>query len=375
MFAIFTGTPGAGKTLNLIKYAIEDKAFEGRKVYQYGIKNCRVEGWTNLTFEQFEKWYEFLPNDCVMLVDECQRYWRAGTPTKELPKHLTEIETHRHKGIDILATCQGTAQLHTQAKVLVSMHRHYMRPHGKEGWKSVEYSTAKANPDSESQMKYAVKSSGGFDTNIYDLYDSASLHTQIDRFPRKYIIIGVTLLLAVLIFIPYVIWHVSQFSEAETADSGTNERMSLTDAHARIAERHTEVFDTARVIHLLTPTISNRPDTAPIYESLFEAKDYPREQIIAWTKTEHITCTVYSQQGTKLDIDRKTCSHLLEHGRTFDFRQSPSEQSRAAPTERGTSEESAPQIAPIADRIKVAKYTGSPEFPTRENSYRGLEIR
>jgi len=295
MFAIFTGVPHAGKTLNLIKYVCEDRQFQDRQVYQYGIKGCRVPGWITLTKDQFENWYEFVPNNSVLVLDECQKFWRVGTATKDLPLHLTEIEEHRHKGIDIVATCQATAQLHTMAKVLVGMHRHYTRPHGKESFVSYEYSTAKSNPDSESQKRDAIKVSGPYDSKYFDMYDSATSHTMVNRFPLKYKIYAALALLSCISLIAFAVYHLRGLSDVEpeqqevaSASAGWDHVAGLGRSKAKRDE-----FTSEYIVEQMTPVIPNRPDTAPIYSALWEAKDYPRPQCVEWDSGQSEGSCVY----------------------------------------------------------------------------------
>ena len=101
MIYAFTGIPGAGKTLNALKFVRDDERFSNRKVYVYNVNELNYSQWEVINTEQATKWYE-LPDDSVILLDEVQEIWRPkNLKNSELPPTLEHLEKHRHRGIDL----------------------------------------------------------------------------------------------------------------------------------------------------------------------------------------------------------------------------------------------------------------------------------
>ncbi|MBX2847155.1 MAG: zonular occludens toxin domain-containing protein [Acidiferrobacterales bacterium] len=381
MYAVFTGTPGAGKTINLIQYVCEDKQFEGRQVFYYGINECKIDNCTELTKEQFETWYEFIPDNSVLIVDECQEHWRAGIPTKDLPLHLTKLERHRHRGIDIVATCQSMHQLHRMAKVLVDQHRHYSRPHGKESWQCLTYTEAKDNPASQTHAKHAIKTSGKFNKDYFDKYVSATSHNYRNRFPKKYIYMAAAVALSIPVTLTFAHMYIKGFTKKEVEDFQPSveksESRSFQNTWSRLQTTDDDRSEVPRTVEelvaMLTPMIDNRPDTAPIYLKGFsEAKDYPREQCVMFNSGDKKgACRCYSQQGTRMRVDESTCRNIIFEGREFDHRIAPrSAETRFSGEDVRTSQENAIQARP--QRVRVVRNSGRPDYPTAANSFGGI---
>ncbi len=334
MFSAFTGTPGAGKTINALEYVDTDPQYKGREVFYYGINECRMDNWTELSLEQLYDWYNFIPDGSVLFVDEAQEHWRAGTPTAKIPLHLTKLERHRHKGIDIVITCQSMAQLHRMAKVLIDHHRHYLRPHGAESYQCLQYTECKENPTSQVHVKTAIKSKGKYNKDYYDKYTSAQLHTYRDRFPKKYKVMlwGCFLLTPLIIFAVFsyiksmgkVDGSESDQPVAESVNLGSTP--SVFDSSNKIVSRADEPLTLAKLLELTTPLVENDPKTAPLYMAQFgEAKDYPREQCVIMHEGPRAgLCRCYTQQGTRMrNVNAQTCKLIIYEGREFDYRIEP----------------------------------------------------
>ena len=385
MFSAFTGTPAAGKTLNLLEYVDTDPQYKGREVYYYGINECRMDGWTELTEEQLYTWYEYLPDGCVLVVDEAQEHWRAGTPTAKIPLHLTKLETHRHKGMDVVITCQSMHQLHKMAKVLIDNHRHFQRPHGGDTWRCYIYDEAKDNPTAATHLKTAIKTKGTFNKAYFDKYTSAQLHTYRDRFPVKYKIFLVSLIVLAICLITYtsiLITDKETFlpdsqDDVETSEPSLEKKFSISDLQTNIPSRFNPEVNLA---HLFTPRIENMPDSAPIYDDTWsDIKDYPRAQPIYFSSGPRKgLCRVYDQQGNRMpQVDHKTCMYLIEKGRTFDPRIEPARRSdfknaprvsEAAPN--GALRTRAPRtLRPEPSRVTIVRSSGRPNFPNSGNSF------
>lgn len=126
MIELFTGKPGSGKSYYAVSQMVE-YIKQDRRVWCV-IDVVMSEYWCQVSGKDYEdvesrllirKDLSFLnevqPGD-VVVVDECQRFMRAGSePDKSL---LFFLETHRHHGIDIILVTQDYMKILRQVYVL-----------------------------------------------------------------------------------------------------------------------------------------------------------------------------------------------------------------------------------------------------------------
>src|SRR5690554_6361472 len=121
MFTIVSGLPGAGKTLHTIAHykKLNDDLIKQKKsprsVFYHGIplteEGSNALGWTELTSDEVKNWPDNLPTGAILIVDEAQKHWPVRSPSKAIPPELREIETHRHKGVDLVFITQDPTLL------------------------------------------------------------------------------------------------------------------------------------------------------------------------------------------------------------------------------------------------------------------------
>ena len=102
MITLITGQPGAGKTLFTLQFVRELAEKEKRTVHYSGIKDLRLP-WLELA--NAEDWYQ-VPQGSIVVVDEAQRIFRPRGAGSVVPRHVSELETHRHQGIDLFIITQ-----------------------------------------------------------------------------------------------------------------------------------------------------------------------------------------------------------------------------------------------------------------------------
>ena len=137
-----TGTPGAGKTLRTLWDVENLRKESGREVYYHGIKNLQLP-WIQLDDDpKFDpeakpptfgimctEWYK-LPHGSIVVLDECQRIFRSRASGSTVPQHVSELETHRHKGFDLFIITQHPAIIDLNVRRQVQTHRHLKRRFG-----------------------------------------------------------------------------------------------------------------------------------------------------------------------------------------------------------------------------------------------------
>ena len=127
MLYLRTGLPGTGKTLFALADVKEWADKDKRPVYYSGIKDLKVPGWIEL--EDATKWPD-LPANAIIIIDEAQRVFRPRHTSSAVPEHVAALETHRHKGVDLVLITQHPKLLDSNVRRLVGVHRHYVRVFG-----------------------------------------------------------------------------------------------------------------------------------------------------------------------------------------------------------------------------------------------------
>lgn len=130
MIELLTGLPGSGKSYYAVSNKIVNALKSGRRVY--AVMDLSInEEWAVITGLEYSVIKEnlvvcedlsFIPklveNDYVV-IDECQRFFRAGSNgDKEI---LFWFETHRHKGLDIVLITQDYMKILRQVYILAEV--------------------------------------------------------------------------------------------------------------------------------------------------------------------------------------------------------------------------------------------------------------
>lgn len=152
----------------------------------------------NLDFRHFHQvtdWYN-LPNGSVILVDECQHWFPPRGHSAKVPRHVSEFETHRHKGFDVYLITQNAKLLDNNIRRLAGRHIHYQNNFGTPS--VTRFETQKVTDfDEYFGRQSADKRTIRRDKNFYGLYHSADVHTHRVRIPKKVYVIFLTLLFVI----------------------------------------------------------------------------------------------------------------------------------------------------------------------------------
>ncbi len=188
MLTLITGTPGAGKTL----YAVSELArkvpgstieAEGSAVPRRllsNVKDLLVEH-EHITAELLQTWHEWGKPGDVILFDEVQEVWRPRALGKEVPPAIAALETHRHRGVDIVLVTQHPMLLDSNIRRLVNQHLHVRRI--AKGYSMVYEWDHCSNI---STFKTSLQSKlWKYPKDVFALYKSAQVHTKpVSKLPR-----------------------------------------------------------------------------------------------------------------------------------------------------------------------------------------------
>lgn len=317
MIYLITGTPGSFKTLSTIgrvlKYQEEQKKLGAeRTVYCANVSGINIDGWQ--TFECGKDWIN-LPDGAIVVIDECQKeeqgFGRMSQAAK-VPLHISELETHRHRGIDIFLITQGPHLINSHIKPLIDTHWHYVR---KYGWDRAHVYTSTGiikNPETKANLKDLEHSIYKPDKSLFDKYQSATLHTVQKRVPKA-IYLGIPSLIALIFAMFMGIKTVKGLADAPSeTPNNTAEKINSMPKPQQFelmqTEQETIKFDP---ITAYVPRIEHMPETAPAYDDLRQAKDFPRAQCIANKKT----CKCYTQQASLMQAyPESICRQFVKDG-------------------------------------------------------------
>lgn len=199
MIYLITGTPGSGKSLyavsTLVQQLVSQKLTDkngteiNRRLVVDGVSDllmphellCEPEKdeKDNLTCPEGNSilnWPDWCQKGDVILIDECQRYWRPRGMGSKPPRMIAELETHRHKGIDFVIITQSAMLIDQNVRRLIYQHQHIRRILG--GQRAIIYEWDSCAAD-VSRVKSAQSTKyWGYPKSAYALYKSSELHTK-----------------------------------------------------------------------------------------------------------------------------------------------------------------------------------------------------
>lgn len=190
MIELYTGVPGAGKTLSMVErlHKLQKRwqqhPEETRPVFVSGIPDLKldhqplpmksVQVRMNATPMLVPAWEE-LPEGSLILIDESQGVFPPRSTQIQAPEHVAFLNVHRHKGFDIWLTTQHPKLIDGGVRALVGRHQHYRRLFG--GARAVVYEWDSCS-DSLTGFANATKSYYSYPKNVFHLYKSAEVHTK-----------------------------------------------------------------------------------------------------------------------------------------------------------------------------------------------------
>lgn len=313
---LYTGLPGAGKSLSLVdELRRMHKVEPGRLVFAFGIEGLK----DGLAEPCDPRRWQDLPDGSIVVVDEAQKVWpsrRAGDP----PSDVAAFSEHRHRGFDFLLATQNPKFLDSYLRGLVDQHTHVVRR-----WndKTVDrYIWQEGQEDVKSRV---VRASGQrqrwkYPRECFDMYKSSTMHTMKRRLPWQYwVMIG-----AAVLSIPMVWYavhrvvglrHIAKDSGVASASalSGRADLMPGLNKEHRWASVEDYVHD-----HL--PRVANQPWSAPVFDQepvraqpdllCIESEVPSRGDKPAWKK-----CSCYTEQVTPYELHSlEECRRYAEHG-------------------------------------------------------------
>lgn len=301
MITLITGQPGAGKTLFALQFVRELAAKDNRQVFYSGIKDLRLS-WLEL--EKPEEWYA-VPQGAIVVIDEAQRIFRPRGAGAQVPRHVSELETHRHQGIDLFIVTQHPMLVDTNVRRLVGRHFHVVRSFGLKRatvheWNAVKEQCDKSREDS-------VRHEWTYPKDVFALYHSAEVHTHKARVPaRVFVLAALPILLAGLVWVVAKWWEKSgsiQPDKSPAAKAGTKAPEPARTVSGKLSA--------ADWVAEYRPRVEGLAYTAPVYDDVTKPVRAPYP---AACLASNARCGCYSDQGTRLDMPEALCRQIVERG-------------------------------------------------------------
>jgi hypothetical protein len=301
VITLITGQPGAGKTLFALQFVRELVAKEQRPVYFSGIKDLRL-AWLEL--EKPEEWFQ-VPQGAIVVIDEAQRIFRPRGAGVQVPRHVSELETHRHQGIDVYIITQHPMLVDTNVRRLVGRHFHVVRSFGLKRATVHEWSAVKEQCDKSRED--SVRHEWSYPQDVYALYHSAEVHTHKARVPaRIFVLLALPLLLAVLVWVVAKWWERSGSARPDKEPAVKSAPAAAEQARMRSGKLSAPEW-TAEY----RPRVEGLAHTAPVYDDVTKPVRAPYPAACLASKAR---CGCYSDQGTRLDMPEALCRQIVERG-------------------------------------------------------------
>ena len=318
MITLLTGAPGNGKGVYGIDWLMTRQSSENKRllsegkperpVYYSGITDCKVPGWIEL--DDPTKWYECPPGSFI-LIAECQRVFRTRANGAPVPQHVEELETHRHRGYDLLLDTQHPMLIDQNVRRLVGQHFHIMRKFGME--KAVVHEWNKVVEQPHKSRAGSVRHDYTFNKDVYGLYKSAEIHTVKRNVPFRYYLVFIIPLVIIGVLVAAYYSMTSLGDKAVTVEAQAPAEVPAQAAASRSPKEEPKLsyFD-ARA-----PRVAAFPATAPVYDEITKPVVAPVPAACVLSKSKGCNC--YTQQATPLQVDENTCRQIVAHGYFQDF--------------------------------------------------------
>lgn len=325
MLVLRTGLPGHSKTLNAIKEIDAEASAASRVVYYHNIPDLATDKLSAkwYEFEDPVKWYE-LPHNSIIVVDEAQTWFGTRDSRQPVPQHLSEFETHRHKGFDVHLITQHGMLLDAHARRIAGKHIYFLRMWNGNRVQRYEFEKF-TDTEKTSEKKLARRSIIKIDKKMFGVYKSSVGHHMKFRPP----------LLVVLTPIFFVLVAVgSYFFMNHFGAFGVDPVVQTQIPESSPVQPVGRALPKPSDLSAFTPRIEGLPSSAPAYDGLtapavvpkltcfysddaaYNAAHASRLNVLQGNDSS-VACGCFTQQGTKVDTPFHICQAYALNG-SFD---------------------------------------------------------
>ena len=308
MITLITGGPGMGKTALAVSMLVG----ETRPIFTNirGLtldhsKLPKLEEWTTESYnDQGTSEHNFsFPPGALVVIDECQQFFRPRATGSKVPPYISAFETHRHQGIDFILITQGSGLLDNNIRKLVKGGLHIFLKSSYIGRFRYEKSEV-INEEDKTALSLASRRKYSLPVKAFSLYKSSELHTKPPRAKLPFAVYG---LVAALIIGGFLFYKASaRISTAINPDAvlvadaiAEQGAAKPTPSAAMVAS-----FDSLPMVEATTPTDDQNPLSAPLYAAFAPPVVAP---VIIGCISSSRACTCYTQQQTPVWLPEPQC--------------------------------------------------------------------
>jgi zona occludens toxin len=306
MLTLVTGVPGAGKTLYALGLAEEYRA-QGRIIYHNGIEGLTLP-WEPLP----EGGWTECPDGAVVFLDEAQRVWRVRPQGAKVPEDVAALETHRHRGMDLILTTQSPGLIDTNVRKLVGRHFHLTRKYGRETVGVYRWEHCETNPETATAQRQAVKVMWTFPRERFSWYRSAVAHTHQKEFPWRLVLMLGGGLAAVAALVAFAFWNFWKPARDAVREPAQAEPAVFQVSGGAPAPGGGPWSPEVRL-----PRLDHLPATAPYFDPLHlrpMSSPVPAGcQLLEWSDGR-TRCDCFTWQGTRLPLTLAQCRTFAREG-------------------------------------------------------------
>lgn len=335
MLYLITGSNGAGKTLNTLKWVRERQLKEHRPVAYNGrfelVEDGPLADWKKIDFKDWQD----EPDGTIFVIDEAHNDLPLRGPRGDQPAYVSQLAEHRKRGMDFYLITQHPANIDTFVRRLIGppgWHRHLKRVFGSQMVSYAEYTAANLNCEKAGASKDGERKTVGFPKEVFGWYKSTTLDTTQRTIPK-----AVLYLAGLAIAVPALFWWGFR-SVGETikkgptlAASAAGPAASAPAAPPRGAPAAERVAMTAeQYLEHRAPRVREFVHTAPAYDAVTQPTRAPYPAACVSMKTKGCKC--YSQQGTLLpSVTFDVCIQIVQNGFFVDWDNERGERQREGP--------------------------------------------
>lgn len=317
--SLITAPPGSGKTLRAVMF-MEQALKDGTQVFACNVNGLTLDG--VIDFPDPTKWQE-LPAGSLLVVDECQKFFRAAAG--QVPDYIKEMETIRHGGIRLLLLTQHPALIHANIRALVGYHEHLVRENGKAS--AIVYNRSRVIDNVRSDKALAVEDhhTWAYPKHVYDLYKSAEVHTVKRTIPNRHKRAIVLFVVAAALF-GFTAWRIkSGMTPAEKEQAG-REAARPTAPTGPPGEKPA-ITSAGAYAQAVQPMIEDAPFTAPGFVN----RPFVSDPVAYCMSSGHMkgkiwvvdSCTCLTEQGTRYQVEMTLCGERSKNGPRYNPYKAP----------------------------------------------------
>lgn len=322
IITVITGVPGSGKSALALDLIL--KHYKGRPLY--------VDNFDGLTIDHYPfdlmDWHNEVPDGAVILADEVQRKWRPRGPGSKVPEAISMLETHRHRGIDIVVITQNVRLIDANVRALAGKHLHIRNTGWMGRWlyEFPECDPANSWKRCDNKRRYTLPK------HVFSLYKSASMHMD----PVRTRPILLYFLCAAVFALLYLLWTLYGNFNAEPAAQPTQVLQQTTGIGSSIvASTGLLPESSSSSIKLIDdrvdwiPRISSMPETAPAFDAIRKVQQFP---VVSGGVCFQGECKCFTQQGTNAGLSHDECLTAINNPRFDAYSDPQAAKAQQAPT-------------------------------------------